>query len=303
MKRFFLFMLSLLIITGCQKNNKQPMKTPFSTNINPPPLQTAGYFTIQPPSPTTESILTVALPNNINLKSIVWYIDNQESVVSNSLSKDFKKGDNITAVVNYLNRENKQVSTTTPQITIQDAPPVITSLTLEPLYPTVASTIHASVQTYDADGDPVSLTYQWYVNNKPVSDQTGDSFSCEAYKHGDLIYAVVTPFDGEKNGNSVTSSYISIQDTPPVIVSTPPTSITGSTFLYKVEAVDLDKDPLTYKLESAPEGMKIDNNGIISWNIKDVALPVTVTVKVVVDDGYGGKAYQTFTLKLEKQNG
>jgi hypothetical protein len=299
MKRISFIVLSVFLISSCQKRN-EPVKTMFSGNVNPN-VESVKSFIIGPENPTINSPLTVSVPKNINVGSIVWYINNQQSMVANSLHGDFKKGDNITAVVNYSNSKSKQAVVTTPAVTINDTPPGVTSIILNPLYPTIASTIHAAVQTFDADGDSVSLTYQWYVNGNPVSDQTGDSFSCGSYKHGDMVYVMVTPSDGEETGVGVTSAYISIQDTPPIIVSVPPTSITGSTFSYKVEALDIDNDPLSYKLESAPKGMTINNNGVITWNTQDVTPPFNAPVKVVVDDGFGGKAYQTFNFKIEKK--
>ncbi len=296
MKRIPFLVLSVFLISSCQKRN-EPVKTMFSGNVNPN-VESVKSFIIGPENPTINSTLTVSVPKNINVGSIVWYINNQQSMVANSLHGDFKKGDNITAVVNY---KSKQAVVTTPAVTINDTPPEVTSIILNPLYPTIASTIHAAVQTFDADGDSVSLKYQWYVNGNPVSDQTGDSLSCGSYKHGDMVYVMVTPSDEEKTGVSVTSAYISIQDTPPVIVSVPPTSITGSTFSYKVEALDIDNDQLSYKLESAPQGMTINSDGVITWNTQDVTLPFHATIKVVVDDGFGGRAYQTFNVNIEKK--
>lgn len=300
MKKSYLFLIVLLTIIGCEKHNKPP-KTPFTGSMNLTTVSNEAFF-IQPQNPTLNNTLTVFVPSNITVKSITWYVNTQQVMVANSLQNDFKKGDNITAVVCYLNNKGKQETITTPGITIKDSPPVITSISIEPLYPTVASTLYASVKTFDPDGDPVFLKYQWYVNKNPISEQTGNSLSCSTYKHGDLVYVVATPFDGEETGISVASNSVYIQDSPPVIISTPPTSFTGSTFHYTVEATDLDNDLLSYKLESAPPGMTIDKNGNISWEIKNASITQPITVKVIVEDGYGGKAYQTFTLNIAKKS-
>ncbi|MGB9734905.1 MAG: putative Ig domain-containing protein [bacterium] len=299
MKKFYLFLIVLLTMFGCEKHNKQP-QSQFQTNMNLSAISTKT-FVIQPENPTVNNTLTVLVPQNVTVKNITWYINTQQAMVGNSLRDDFKKGDNITAVVSYLNDRGKHEEIVTPAIVVKDSPPVITSITLEPQSPTIASTVYARVKTFDPDGDQVSLRYQWYVNGSPVNNDSGDSFSCSSYRHGDLISVVATPSDGEETGVSVASNSIYIQDSPPVIVSTPPTSITGSTFYYKVEATDLDNDPLSYRLESAPPGMTIDKDGNISWDVKNAPLSSAVPVKVVVDDGYGGKASQTFTLNIEKK--
>lgn len=298
MKRIFFIVLSAFLIAGCEKRS-EPVKTMFSSNINPQTVSVQS-LSIQPVNPTVNNTLTVSVPSHINARSITWYINNQRSMVANDLQGDFKKGDSITAVVDYTASNGKQETVASPAITIQDAPPVVTSIILTPLYPTIASTIHAAVRASDADGDTVSLEYQWYVNGNPVEDQTGDSFSCGSYKHGDTVYVMVTPYDAEEKGVSTVSALLSIQNTAPVIISKPPAAMSGSVFTYKVEASDIDNDPLSYKLESAPPGMTISKEGVISWNTSGMPLPITAAAKVVVEDGFGGKTYQTFSLQIEK---
>ena len=299
MKKSTFIFISIFLIAGCQKRNEQ-VRTMFSDNVNPQAVRVQS-IAIQPENPTVNSTLSVSMPENIHTMTVEWYINNQETASAATLQGDFKKGDTITAVVSYADTNGRQELAVSPAITIQDAPPVITAVTLTPLDPTIASTMHVSVQASDADGDPVSLTYQWYVNGNPVVDQTGDSFSCGSYKHGDMIYVMVTPSDGEKNGVSVASASISIQDTAPVILSKPPDTVTGSLFSYNVQASDIDNDALSYRLESAPPGMTISKNGAISWDTAGITSTTAVDVKVVVDDGFGGKAYQTFSLRIEKK--
>ncbi len=194
-----------------------------------------------------------------------------------------------------------KVKLPSPAEVLKNAPPVIVSLDIEPKYPTIASTMHVSAQASDPEGDVVAFSYKWYVNNAEINDQTGDTLSCSSYKHNDVIHVVVTPSDGKLSGTSVVSSYIFIQNTPPVIESSPPSTIAGNRYSYQVKAVDIDNDPLTYKLESAPEGMVISNDGLITWEAGNIKLPVHTTIRIVVDDGNGGKSYQTYTISLEKK--
>ncbi|UPO90130.1 putative Ig domain-containing protein [Niallia sp. Man26] len=65
------------------------------------------------------------------------------------------------------------------------------------------------------------------------------------------------------------------------------------------EKIEVDsKDKLVYSLENAPEGMTIDNNGIIKWTPdKKTKEPITVTV--VVDNG---KVINTTQLKFNVAN-
>ncbi len=83
---------------------------------------------------------------------------------------------------------------------------------------------------------------------------------------------------------------------PPVIVSEPiTTGIAGGTYSYLVEAVDADRDPLTYALVSGPDGMTIvSESGLVSWASSVGVFPVTLRVS----DRRGGADLQTFTLKV-----
>ena len=170
MKKISFVFISIFLMAGCQKRNEQ-VRTMFSGNVNPRVVSVQSVA-IQPVNPTVNSTLTVSTPGNMHSTNIAWYINNQNTMSADTLQGDFKKGDTITAVVSYSNAKGAQDLAVSPAITIQDAAPVVASINLTPLDPTIASTIQVSVQASDADGDPVSLTYQWYVNGNPVSDQT-----------------------------------------------------------------------------------------------------------------------------------
>ncbi len=297
MKWLALFFGMLALTVGCQKG--PPVRTVFSGSTVPVHPRNQ-FVAIRPGNPVPGDTLTVQIPEGISAKDITWYINGQQGQVSNELRASFGKGDTITAVVAGKDSSGREVALTSPPVTVTVALPVITSVDLEPLYPTIATTMHVSVQAADASGAPVSFSYRWYVNNTEVEDQTGDSFSCGAYRHGDVVRVVVTPSAGGLNGTAISSGYIAIRNTPPVIVSSPPATFTGETYAYQVSATDSDHDPLTYRLESAPRGMIVSKDGLITWDTKDVKPPVQTTVTVVVDDGYGGTASQKFTLNLQR---
>ena len=59
----------------------------------------------------------------------------------------------------------------------------------------------------------------------------------------------------------------SLSPMPPEIISAPVTSaIANEPYQYKVEAFDGNDDELFYSLEEHPNGMSIDEQGLISWN-------------------------------------
>lgn len=83
----------------------------------------------------------------------------------------------------------------------------------------------------------------------------------------------------------------------PVITSTPP-PIVNRTYQYDVDATDLDNDPLTFSLTTAPDGMTLNaETGVLTWTSADTQVG-THPVDIQVSDGWGGTATQNFTLTV-----
>ena len=65
-----------------------------------------------------------------------------------------------------------------------------------------------------------------------------------------------------------------------------------------MKAVDADGDPLSFLLEAAPPGMVIDKEtGHLVWQIPPDQLG-SHRVRIVAEDGQGGKAFQEFDFTL-----
>ncbi len=75
-------------------------------------------------------------------------------------------------------------------------------------------------------------------------------------------------------------------------------SIIDKRYSYKVEAIDPNKDSLSYSLAAAPLGMNIDaQTGLLSWT-PTAGDAGNHSVTVLVDDGRGGETKQTFILSV-----
>jgi hypothetical protein len=70
-----------------------------------------------------------------------------------------------------------------------------------------------------------------------------------------------------------------------------------------VQADDPDGDALLYGLETAPPGMAIDaTSGLVSWTVSS-ELAGTHRVKISVEDGQGGVAWQEFEISIPLASG
>ena len=86
---------------------------------------------------------------------------------------------------------------------------------------------------------------------------------------------------------------------PPLIQSVPPTqAAVGIGYLYTVQAVDAENDPLTYSLIEAPTGMTIDSRtGEIAWTPTAEQLGQQ-SVFLAVSDASGNRSTQGFSVQV-----
>lgn len=179
-----------------------------------------------------------------------------------------------------------------------NTPPKITTINVIPNTPIVGDQIKVEVQTYDREGDEVTLDYQWFKDNTLLSEGSNVLTVSKNFRRGDKIILKVTPFDGKTKGFPL-EMVITISNAIPQIIDSSETfRFDGGRYSYQIKATDPDGDSLTYSLKSAPEGMKINpTTGLIQWNIPHNfkgKTPVTVSVS----DNQGGEVLQSFTIEI-----
>lgn len=95
-----------------------------------------------------------------------------------------------------------------------------------------------------------------------------------------------TATDGIETATSPTYSFTVRVDHRPGILSLPPlVARARATYMYQVNATDVDGDRLNFSLAERPEGMTIDQNGLVIWRPSDSQAGKPFTVTVVVSDG------------------
>ena len=130
--------------------------------------------------------------------------------------------------------------------------------------------------------DPSNGTLRW----APATDQLGES---------DFVIEVIN-VDGQSTTQEFTVSVTRFGG-PPLIVSTPPTEVNvGGSFLYSVDAVDIEGDPINYRLLEAPNGLTIvETTGEIFWTPSADQIGEQV-VAIEVTDGFGNASTQVFAV-------
>lgn len=182
-------------------------------------------------------------------------------------------------------------------VKIRNAAPELTKIKIMPETFKAGDTLYVDVIGSDIDGDEVTILYEWTKN--------GESAGTEKHigvpiKRGDKLSIKLTPFDGESYGQPVIL-FREIGNMPPMIVedknSLKP-HFDGAMFSYQVKAVDPDNDTLAYSLKTAPAGMTIEKTtGLIQWTVPQ-DFKGKAEIIVVVSDGHGGEALQSFVFEL-----
>lgn len=188
----------------------------------------------------------------------------------------------------------------TESLEVANTPPVVTRVTVEPATARPGDVLRAMVEGSDIDGDSVKYAFEWWRNGKstgaPAKDQEQRTLATEGFARGDAIVVGVTPYDAGGPGRFLVSEPLLLLNRAPVITSSPSGPTAQGAFEYVVTTTDPDGDTLTYKLETAPSGMTIDAaTGKITWQMTS-GLTSPQQVRVGVDDGHQGQAFQEFTL-------
>ena len=165
-----------------------------------------------------------------------------------------------------------------------DHPPRVGDLVLAPDRPRYTDAVEVTATARDPDGDAVSLSYAWYVNDAPISESTGPRLTPGRFKKGDRVTVEVTALANGKR-TSRKSDPVIIANTVPAFQGDPRTvtNLPDHTFFAK----DPDGDTLVWSLEGAPRGMSITPDGTVRYAGSEDEPGGNYRVAVVASDGEG----------------
>lgn len=302
-----LFLMVLAAVSCTQESARKPVGGAAVTGGGS--AGTVDFAEIVSPGFRSDQPLTVHFTTKQNIQRIeafryTWYVNGSPAsgITGNVLDpKDFRRGDAVQVEVTPSDGATMGTPFRSESVTIKNSPPVMTSVGLRPIPAFAGDTITVSAEASDVDGDAVSYSYQWLVNDKKVPGGEQGTFPTAGLKKKDTITAIVTPFDGTDRGQEMYTNSLALSDRVPDITSTPPSGLQDGVFVYQVIAKDPDGDPVTYALDNAPTGMTIDgSSGMIRWT--PTGTPgerQSLSVKISVSDNDGGVAFQEFTLNIE----
>ena len=190
---------------------------------------------ISPDPPDTTDALTVVfdaasydIDGDTLTYGYVWYREGAVSgETSNPLAASVTAKGEVWTVEVTPNDGYGDGASTTASVLILNSVPTLSSVTVSPATAYTDSTLTAVPAGWaDADGDAVDYRYQWWVNGGAVSGATEVTLTGSNFVKGNSVYVVVTPWDGEDLGSSVTSATRMITNSAP---STPVVAVTPAT--------------------------------------------------------------------------
>lgn len=146
----------------------------------------------------------------------------------------------------------------------------------------------------DPDGDPVTFRQQWFVNGKPVSDETGTTLSSSMFVRGDRVSVEVVPLDGKTEGASSRAEQVVGNSLPMVTrVTLDPAQLQiGSPVQAKVEASDADRDEIRFTFKWWRNGTLVKEGAEDILDTAGFARKDTIVVEVTPRDEAGqGKPF------------
>ena len=296
-----LLFIALVGIISCEGKRSETS----ASKANSPPVITS--VTITPEKPTIGSELSLSIQSNDPEGEPITYqyqwIRNDEEITGENESTlkkgNLRKGDLIRVRVTPSDGKVTGTPFLSSPVKIHNAPPVIQEVWIEPKVAYVTDNLKAIVKSSDLEGDFIYHNYQWEKNGSVLSDERKEILEKGRFKKGDSIVVIVTPDDREVLGTPKRSEALLIFNSPPQIVSSPPTAVEKTGYIYQVKVSDPDNDPITFTLKSGPQGMEIDKKtGLIKWEIRKEDKG-SHSVEIEVSDAEGAKSKQRYTLGID----
>ena len=138
-----------------------------------------------------------------------WFVNAEPRSSSPLLSgAALRRGDKVYALSTPYDGEEEGKELQSEEIEVQNAVPIVSSVTIYPSEPRPTDLLSAIVSTDDGDGDGVSLEYSWSLNSEEVG--SGATLS-SSFVSGDSISVRVRPSDGVDVGEWVESDPTFVQ--------------------------------------------------------------------------------------------
>ncbi len=283
------------LILHCGGDKKEKTVTPGNT----PPAITA--ITLLPMKPTVQTEITARIlstdadGDDVSYE-IKWFVNGRQIGEGMSFAYDeVQKGDRIFATVTPYDGKDRGDEVTSDEIIIGGSPPKILSLQIAPesLYVTTPQVVVTALAE-DPDNDEVRMIVHWMIADKVLPDTSNTlKLTGRGLKKHDIVTGSAFLDDGEFRSEPFPFEF-EISNAPPVFRTiTDSVKTTPDSIYYPLPIFDPDNDKLTYEILEAPDGIMVNENGIVYGSAGDIK---TFEIVVRAQDPEGAYLDAKFTL-------
>ncbi len=190
-----------------------------------------------------------------------WYVNGARVATSETISgAHFDRGDTVYCRLTPTDGFDVGTEVTTSMVTVANSAPTIDSISLSPSELYTDSVLGFTVDASDLDGDAVTTSIQWLVDEYTVGVSTGDLDGDQWFDKGQIVQVELTPSDGVDSGSPVLSAPITVLNSPPEppgISVVPALALEGEALRCGVDvaASDADGDSIDYDIAWSVDGV------------------------------------------------
>ena len=273
-----------------------PVFSAISTVQNSLPSITA--VSVDPPSPVEGDTVTAVPVGWFDADGdqpdfdYLWFVDSTYVGANTTLTgADFDKGQSIHVWLTPKDTYGTGTYEASPLVYAVNTPPSVTSVTIDNQAPYTDDNLLA-VATGWSDPDPADsedYVYAWFLDGNPVGTDDVQLLASETAKNLPVT-VTITADDGTALGNSVTSTGVTVLNTPPAapvvdILPEDPDETVDLVCTAVTQTADLDGDTITYDYTWWLDGIEETAYTTDTVPAADTALAETWMCAMTPDDG------------------
>ena len=201
----------------------------------------------------------------------------------------------ITVTVTGNDGNGGSASVSSAGVTVANSTPMFTttpSISGSAVLGSVLSIINTA--TTDADGDAITLSYQWQADGVDIAGAAGDTYTPTPDQSHAAITVIVTANDGNGGTDTVTTGSLTIGNNSPTFTATPtisgPAAVGSTLSAINTATSDDDGDTVGLSYQWKANGANITGATGASFIPTAAEAHALITVTVTADDGNGGTA-------------